>query len=412
MSATTAVRSNSNPLLTSGEGQTWLVGDDVYLRPPAPADADYAASWKLTRFPISPDRLRSLIEDGKTGDDSKKGRVQLVIVRRSDERPVGSVLIHTDWFPNYFVEATVDPVFADDGNRWKGEAVAMVMRHVVDEWQKPIIEVPLIADETGMIEHLERIGARQCMRFREMYVRDGKRIDGLMYEYLNAAWISRLGEPAEREQPRSGTGESRPVTPPIVSESDPPTNAVRIGPRVYLRPIQEDDAKAAAGWSMREEDANWSNGRGVVGRVVWWHEMDELQKESPPEWVRYSVCLRESDEVIGFVGIADIDYRNRFAESESELINPAYRGSGYGSEAKHLLFDYAFNTLGLHVLSSWVLFENTRSAAALRKQGYREAGRVNWMIHRNGSFTNMGTFDLLADDWRAMPRRPQGEAES
>ena len=410
MTATTDARSKYNPHLVSGKGQTYLVGDEIFLRPPAPADADYAQSWKFARFPISPDRIRALIDDGKTGDDSKTGRRQLLIVRRRDERPVGSVLIHTDWFPNYYVEATVDPVFGNDGKRWKGEAVALTMQLVVDEWQKPIIVVPLMADETAMIEQLEKIGARECMRFREMLVHDGKRVDAVLYEYLNDGWIERLGDPAEREQPRSGTGEPRPVTAPVVLEGDPPPNAVRVGPRVYLRPIQEDDAKAVTYWTAREDDTNWANGRRTEGTAPWWHEMNELQEETPPEWVRFSVCLRESDEVIGFVGVSDIDYRHRFAESESELINPSYRGNGYGSEAKHLLFDYAFNTLGLHMLNSWVLFENTRSAAALRKQGYRASGRVNWMIHRDGSFTNMGTFDLLADEWRAMPRRADEES--
>lgn len=404
MTATADVRSNHHSPLVSSEGQTYLIGDEVYLRPPAPADAAYAQSWKFATFPISPDRVRALIDDGKTGDDAKKGRIQLLIVRRADNRPVGSVLIHTDWFPNYYVEAVVDPIFGETGTRWKGEAVAMTMRLVVDEWQKPIIEVPLLADERVMIEQLEKIGARECVRFREMHVRDGKRVDGLMYEYLNRDWLERLGDPAKREQPRSGTGEPRPVMPAIEPAGDPPANAVRVGLRVYLRPIQEDDARVAASWSMRENDASWSNGRGVVGQAPWWHHIEGLQKETPPDWVRFTVCLRDGDEVIGFVGIADIDYRHRFAESESELVNPAYRGNGFGSEAKHLLFDYAFNTLGLHMLTSWVLFENTRSAAALRKQGYREAGRVNWMIHRNGTFTNMGLFDLLADEWRAMPR--------
>ncbi len=405
MPATAALRGESNPLLVSGEGQTYLVGEEVYLRPFAPADAEFAQSWRFTRFPVSPDRIRGKLEDGDTGDNSGKGRVHLLIVRKGDDRPVGAVLIHTDWFPSYYVEAMTVPMYGTIGDRWKGEAVAMVMQLVVDEWQKPILQFSFLADETATVERLERIGARESMRFREMYSRDGNRVDGLMYEYLNRDWMARLGDPAEREQPRSGSGEPRPVTPPVALEGDPPVNAIRVGPRVYLRPIQEDDAKAAAHWSMRESDANWANGRGVVGSAPWWHKMEKLQKDTPPNWVRFSVCLRDEDELIGFVGLDDIDYQHRFAESESELINPAYRGSGYGSEAKHLLFDYAFNTLGLHALQSWVLFENPRSAAALRKQGYKAAGRGHWEIFRDGAFTDMGTFDLLADEWRAMPRR-------
>ena len=50
-----------------------------------------------------------------------------------------------------------------------------------------------------------------------------------------------------------------------------------------------------------------------------------------------------------------------------------------------------------------------QSAAALRKQGYREAGRESWLIQADGGYQNMITFDLLADEWRAMPRREIGQ---
>ena len=57
------------------------------------------------------------------------------------------------------------------------------------------------------------------------------------------------------------------------------------------------------------------------------------------------------------------------------------------------------------MVESWVLFPNTRSAAALRKQGYREAGRVNWLYPFEGGLGNFVAFDLLAEEWRAMPRK-------
>jgi RimJ/RimL family protein N-acetyltransferase len=410
MPATDDARSTPDTLLVSAEGQTWLVGDSVYLRPPAPADADLVQSWTFARFPISPDRIRARIDDGETGDDSGKGKQQLLIVRRSDERPVGSLLIYTSWFPHFHVDATVDPLFGQDAGRWKGEALALVMPMIIDEWQTPVVSVSLREDEEEAIRQLERIGARVCLRLPETFARDGVRTGSVTYELLNSSWIARLGDPAAVEQPRAGTGEARPVTPAQVPDADPPANAVRIGPRTYLRPIQKNDSGITAHWRLRETDTNWSMGRFAESPDAWWNEVKEQQKSTPHEWVRFAVCLRENDAVIGFVGIEDIDYRHRIGESESEIIDPSYRGSGYGSEAKHLLFDHAFNTLGLHMLTSWVFFSNTRSAAALRKQGYTDAGRVHWIIHRHGSFANMGIFYLRADDWRAMPRRPHGES--
>jgi hypothetical protein len=45
--------------------------------------------------------------------------------------------------------------------------------------------------------------------------------------------------------------------------------------------------------------------------------------------------------------------------------------------------------------------QNLRSAAALRTQGYREAGRLFWKQTGAGQFLNQLVFDLLADEWRA-----------
>jgi RimJ/RimL family protein N-acetyltransferase len=168
----------------------------------------------------------------------------------------------------------------------------------------------------------------------------------------------------------------------------------------------------AARASLRDPDTSWSNGPYAFPASGFWSGVREDQGQTPPARIDFAVCLRESDTLIGFVGVMDIDYTHRFGMTASEMTDPDYRGGGYGSEAKHLLFDYAFNTLGLHMLESWVLYENTRSAAALRKQGYRDAGRLSWLLLRDGGFTSMRTFDLLADEWRAMPRYPSGASDS
>lgn len=50
------------------------------------------------------------------------------------------------------------------------------------------------------------------------------------------------------------------------------------------------------------------------------------------------------------------------------------------------------------------MYTNTRSAAALRKQGYRDVGIEPWLVQGVGGYDNFGTYELLADEWRAMPR--------
>jgi RimJ/RimL family protein N-acetyltransferase len=405
MTTSAEIRSKTDPALLTSTGQTYLVGEHIYLRSLVPADAEYGSAWRGTGFPQAPERVRAWITDELTGS---QGPGLLMIVEKGTDRPVGSMRIDFRNFPHHEVTAYIDPLEAERGLVWKGEALALAMTWLVDELQRPKAGTDVPAHETAVMEALEAIGARTTARFRErLALPGGGRGDDLVVEYLNRSWVERLGDPNEEDFPRTGSGEPRPVTAPVIPAGDPPANAVRIGPRVYLRPPQESDAQAMAHWSAREIDPSWDNGRFPVGREGAKQWFRDFQKETPPEIIDFAVCLRETDEFLGLVGVMDIDYRHGYGESASMILNPSYREAGYGSEAKHLMFDHVFNTVGLHSLQSWVMFQNPRSAAALRKQGYREAGRDHWIENRDGRFVNFLAFDLLADEWRAMPRRDE-----
>jgi hypothetical protein len=56
------------------------------------------------------------------------------------------------------------------------------------------------------------------------------------------------------------------------------------------------------------------------------------------------------------------------------------------------------------MVKSYVWVPNGRSAAALRKQGYREAGAVAWSGQKNGEMVGDLVFDLLASEWQAARR--------
>jgi RimJ/RimL family protein N-acetyltransferase len=396
---------NAAPGIATGAGQTYLVGEEIYLRPVVPADAEYGSAWQETVFPLAPERVKSWIEDDLAKSSNPYRGMTLVIVRRSDDRPIGAVTTDYQSFPHHDVTVRIDPLLGERGMAVKAEALTLVLPWIVDEQQRPKVGLEVPARETPVIEALERIGARVTTRFREkLAMPGGGRDDELIIEYLNRAWIANLGDPAETVFPRTGSGEPRPVTAPVMPDGDPPANAIRIGPRVYLRSPQKSDADAVAHWSTREIDPSWDNGRFPTGREGMMKWLEGVQKKTPPDWLEFSVCLRETDEYLGMVGVLDVDYLHRYGESASMIVNPAYREAGFGSEAKHLMFDYVFNTVGLHVLQSYVMFENPRSAAALRKQGYLEAGREHWIESRDGRFVSFVTFDLLASDWRAMPR--------
>ena len=382
------------------DGQTFLVGDLVYVRAIDPADAEFGTAISATIFPKSTHWMENWVKE----EMPKAERAGFyVIVRKSDDQPVGRLTTHR-WEQVTQLQSWIDPLLGEQGQRYLAEAMRLVVPWLVDEQHRPNLRILIPSDQTLVAATLEDIGVRQVARFRELFRTWGGRADGLVYEYLNRQWIDRLGDPAEIALDRSGSGEPRPVQPPVMPDGDPPANAVRVGSRVYLRPLTKEDAEIMSYWSMRDTEVFWDAGRWPASGIAWTGVEERLQKDERPDWVRFAVCLRENDQVIGAMGVSDIDYLHGTGETESAMFQAEYRGGGYGSEAKQLLLDYAFNTLNLHTILSFVIFPNTRSAAALRKQGYREAGRAHWSFASFGKFENFVVFDLLAADWRALPR--------
>lgn len=389
---------------TGHVGQTFLVGNEIYLRAIELADAARGQSLATSIYPRSATRIETWIKD----DLAKGNRTALYpILRKSDDVVVGS--LKTDRYdPKTFVTIEIDPLYGDRGQAWKAEAIGLVIPWLGNEQHRPILEFKVPANESTSIAALEAAGGRECARYREQLQTWGGRQDAVVFEYFNPLWEERLGDPFAIEPARSGTGEARPVPSPVTIEGDPPANAMKIGQRVYLRPLTKDDAAIFAKLSRQDPETFWDAGRWMHSTPGFQNWIATSQKGDPVSHTSFAVCLRESDELIGTVAIHDIDYLNGTAESASRMYRPEYRGGGYGSEAKHLLFDYAFNDLNLHSLWSTVIYPNSRSAAALLKQGYREVGALHWDFFSHGSFENFRTFDLLASDWRAMPRATYG----
>jgi RimJ/RimL family protein N-acetyltransferase len=174
-----------------------------------------------------------------------------------------------------------------------------------------------------------------------------------------------------------------------------------VGERVYLRAVEAGDAEVMARLDAAETDTFMFRQRVPTSPIEHAHFVADLYTRQPPPSVWFSVCLREDDRLIGNVAVVDIDWLHRTGETASWLGPADVRGMGYGTEAKHLLLEYCFDRIHLHVLRSEVDEPNTRSAAALAKQGYRPSGRLRWSDVKDGRYIDALLFDLTRSDWLA-----------
>lgn len=115
--------------------------------------------------------------------------------------------------------------------------------------------------------------------------------------------------------------------------------------------------------------------------------------------VVFAVVLVENDELIGGMGLHDINHLHGTATTGSYIGKAEHRGKGYGTEAKMLLLDYAFNTLNLRKICSNVYDFNGRSKRCLEKCGYHVEGVRKEQHYRNGRYCDDILLAIFKNDF-------------
>jgi N-acetyltransferase len=386
-----------------GEGQSYLIGDTIYLRGAELGDAKWATAWRPRPFPISAEEAEKQLKK-TVPNESEKGIALLIACRRDDGRPVGSARIDESNPTITPISLHADPTLGATGALVQAEMLAQLVPWLSGERCRPVV---VLATDTGLEPvqgAAESLGMRPAVRLRDGVWRDGRCHDMVFYEYLNPVWITRLGDPGPGITV-AGDPVAAPKSPAPRRDHDAtlplPPNALIGSQRLALRPMQVDDAETIARLIRSEPDASFGHSRFPYSAIQFADWFGEMAEKDPAPDVEFAVVLRETGELIGETGLYSIDWIARNAESGSWLYRAADRGQGYGTEAKLLLLEYAFDRLGLNMIWSWVKERNPRSQAALRKQGYRDAGRFTWSGYGPDGFENSRMFDLLATEWRS-----------
>lgn len=86
-----------------------------------------------------------------------------------------------------------------------------------------------------------------------------------------------------------------------------------------------------------------------------------------------AVTLRDSGEVIGFAGLARVNFETEFnpAIEIGWRLMPEHWGKGYASEAARSLLSHGFSDLGLDRIVAFAVPANTASTAVMQRIGMR-----------------------------------------
>jgi len=168
---------------------------------------------------------------------------------------------------------------------------------------------------------------------------------------------------------------------------DYPDGAFRIGKRVALRALNESDAPILYNGINDPEVTQFlktDKPLSLQEEIEW---IKSLPAKKPGEII-FGIVLLETGKLIGSMGLHRINFKDGTALTGSVIVEKSCWNKGYGTEAKMLVLEYAFNTLNLRKIRSTVLAFNGRSKRCLEKCGYRQEGVLRQQIFRNGDYVD------------------------
>jgi RimJ/RimL family protein N-acetyltransferase len=188
--------------------------------------------------------------------------------------------------------------------------------------------------------------------------------------------------------------------------------------RLTLRPATLGDTEATWAFRQLESVNEWLTGcpPDLTGYRALFTDPERLATtvivqlgQDPAAPVIGDLMLRRED------AWAQLGMSGQARGTQAELgwvLDPAYAGHGYATEAVRALLRYCFNELGVRRVIANCFLDNDASWRLMERVGMRrETHAIAESLHRSGAWLDTVGYALLADEWPPSPahqprRRP------
>ena len=171
-----------------------------------------------------------------------------------------------------------------------------------------------------------------------------------------------------------------------------------IGERILLRPFSKRDLPHIQRWSADAEL------RKLIGEVAPMSEAEaekfykELRADENRAW--FVIVLKKGNRVIGEAGLLRMFRPWRNTDMTIIIGEKDAWGKGYGTEAGHLLLDYAFNQLGFHRISIGVVGFNKRALRFWENLGFKKEGVERDEYFYDNKYSDGIMMSILENEFR------------
>lgn len=167
--------------------------------------------------------------------------------------------------------------------------------------------------------------------------------------------------------------------------------------RLLLKPVEPDDLAFLLDlrWDASIMEYLMHDPICLASQHTW---LDACRKRGD---LLLSVFLKKEGGplLVGTVGLSEIDHLHQKAQWRWCRIDPSYQRRGIGYEATHMAFDYGFNTLNLHKITSDSFADNTAIINMSRKLGFVEEGVLRSHYFHKGAYRDAVIMGLFRDEF-------------
>lgn len=173
------------------------------------------------------------------------------------------------------------------------------------------------------------------------------------------------------------------------------------GRSIFLRGLVPEDVDSLAHHANDEEISlfitHMSFPYTTVHAQSWIEKTKRLFEDGSQH--HFGICDSKSNQVIGVVGLKNINRNDRNSELEY-WIGREHRNRGKTAEAIRLILGYAFNALGLHRVYAVVHERNAASIKVLEKCGFTHEGTWRQAAHWDGNWGDVYAYGILEAEYK------------
>jgi len=174
------------------------------------------------------------------------------------------------------------------------------------------------------------------------------------------------------------------------------------GTAVILRGLELDDVdELMQHWNNPEHRRNILN-KSPQSRdeeIEWIKRGWQLRNEGKA--YIFAIIYKETNLYIGHLGLEIKDQTSRRGSLGIVIFNTKFWNKGLGTEAMHLIVEYAFNVLNLHSVELELFANHPQAQHCYEKVGFKVVGKRREAYFNDGKYVNSLIMDLLRSEWNS-----------